>query len=83
MPKAKLWFVGGLVSVNLSGRDKASMERLEQRTEEKLKTPASTEVRWIRYGERPHFFERFAWETGSSDSAVSLILAGADLAGGV
>lgn len=54
--EAKLWFVGGLVTLDLSDKDKASMERLERRAEKRLKTPASTEVRWIRYGKRPRFF---------------------------
>lgn len=53
--EAKLWFVGGLVSLELSDKDKASMQRLERRIEKKLKNPAATEIRWIRYGKRPKF----------------------------
>jgi len=55
VPEAKLWFVGGLVSLDLSEKDRASMERLERRAKKKLKNSATTEVRWIRYGERPRF----------------------------
>jgi len=55
VPEAKLWFVGGLVLLDLSDKDQASMERLERKAQKKLKSPAATEVRWIRYGKRPKF----------------------------
>ena len=53
--EAKLWFVGGLVALDLSDKDRASMDKLERRAEKNLKTPANTEIRWIRYGKRPKF----------------------------
>jgi hypothetical protein len=54
--EAKLWFVGGLVTLDLSDKDQESMHKLERRAEQRLKAPAKTEVRWIRYGKRPRFF---------------------------
>ena len=53
--EAKLWFVGGLVALELSDKDSASMKRLERRAEKRLQNPASTEVRWIRYARKPKF----------------------------
>lgn len=55
MSEAKLWFVGGLVLLDLSDKDQESMERLERQVEKKLRNPAATEIRWIRYGKRPRF----------------------------
>ena len=53
--EAKVWFVGGLVTFDLSDKDRASMSKLERRAEKRLKAPAKTEVKWIRYGKRPRF----------------------------
>jgi hypothetical protein len=53
--EAKLWFLGGLVALNLSNEDSASIERLERRAERQQADPSSTEVRWIRYFGKPKF----------------------------
>jgi hypothetical protein len=53
--ETKLWFVGGLVNVNLSADARASMERLERRAQNKLTRPEQTEIRWIRYSRPPNF----------------------------
>ncbi len=53
--EAKLWFIGGLVVLNLSGNARESIERLERRTEKRLKRPEQTEVGWIRFGGNPKF----------------------------
>ena len=57
VPEAKLWFIGGLVTLDLAGEDKALMERLERRAERKLKATGNTEVRWIRYRKRRRFLQ--------------------------
>jgi len=57
VPEAKLWFLGGLVRRELTGEDKASMERLERRAERKLKIAGNTEVRSISYRKRPRFLQ--------------------------
>ncbi|MGH9641475.1 MAG: phospholipase D-like domain-containing protein, partial [Terriglobales bacterium] len=51
--EAKLWFVGGLVALNLSDADRKSVERVERRHETKLKRPEQTEVTWNRYRRLP------------------------------
>lgn len=53
--EAKLWFIGGLVVLNLSDDARESIERLERRTEKRLKQPEQTEVGWIRFGGKPKF----------------------------
>lgn len=55
--EAKLWFIGGLVILNLSDDARESIERLEHRYEKQLKRPEQTEVSWIRFGGKPKFLQ--------------------------
>lgn len=56
--EAKLWFLGGLVSLDLSEDARKSIEPLERRAERRLKQPEQTEVNWIRYGGKPKFLRQ-------------------------
>jgi hypothetical protein len=56
--EAKLWFLGGLVRLDLSEVARKSIERLERRAQKQLKQPEQTEVDWIRYGGKPKFLRQ-------------------------
>src|SRR5579885_3035337 len=56
--EAKLWFVGGLVALNLRDEDLKSIERVERRFEKQLSRPEQTEVSWIRYSRSPAFLQK-------------------------
>ena len=56
--EAKLWFIGGLVTLNLTDDARESIERIEQRHEKKLKRPEQTEITWIRYGRLTKFLRQ-------------------------
>ena len=53
--QAKLWFIGGLVVLNLSDDAERSIKRVERRVHKRSKQPERTEVSWIRYGRMPKF----------------------------
>lgn len=55
--EAKLWFVGGLVPLNLSEKTRESVERVERRYKKRLTRSDETEVTWIRFRRRPGFLQ--------------------------
>jgi hypothetical protein len=56
--QAKLWFLGGLVSLTLSPDTRKTIEPLERRAEKRLQQPERSEVNWIRYGGRRRFLQQ-------------------------
>ncbi|HUT54283.1 MAG TPA: phospholipase D family protein [bacterium] len=51
----KLWFIGGLVTLNLSEEEKKSIKKIEDKVSKKLRDPNTTEVTWIRYRRMPKY----------------------------
>lgn len=55
--QAKLWFIGGLHSIEVSEAENRKIEKFEKKAERKLKHPEKTSIIWIRYGRRPKFMD--------------------------
>jgi hypothetical protein len=51
--EAKLWFVSGLVALNLTEEAQNSIEKIESRNVKRLMRPDASEVSWIRYRKLP------------------------------
>ena len=56
--QAKLWFVGGLLLIEVSKSDATTISSLEDRAKEKLSNPEKTSVNWVRYGRRLKFLDQ-------------------------